>query len=89
MGNATTDPLIGHRIVMIRPMMESEKELVGWVDETESGDKYAEDREWCAAGVAVLVLSNGATVFAACDPELNSGGHLVTACKGLLYDIFA
>ena len=89
MGNTTTDPLIGHRIVMIRPMVESEKELVGWVDETASGDEYAEDREWCADGVTVLVLSNGATVFAACDPELNSGGHLVTTHRGELYDIFA
>ncbi len=89
MSNTTTDPLIGHRIVMIRPMVESEKELVGWVDETASGDEYAEDREWCADGVTVLVLSNGATVFAACDPELNDGGHLVTACKGNLYDIYA
>ena len=88
MGNATTDPLIGHRIIMIRPMVESEKKLVGWVDETASGDKYAEDRECCAAGVAVLVLSNGATVFAACDPELNDGGHLVTTHRGKLYDIF-
>ncbi len=89
MSNTTTDPLIGHRIVTLRPMVESEKELVGWVDETASGDEYAEDREWCADGVTVLVLSNGATVFAACDPELNDGGHLVTACKGNLYDIYA
>ena len=89
MSNTTTDPLIGHRIVMVRPMVESEKELVGWVDETASGDKYAEDRERCADGVTVLVLSNGATVFASCDPELNDGGHLVTACKGNLYDIYA
>ena len=74
---------------MIRPMVQSEKELVGFVDETDSGDKYAEDREWCADGVAVLVLSNGATVFATSDPELNNGGHLVTACKGNLYDIYA
>ncbi len=89
MSNTTTDPLIGHRVVTLRPMVESEKELVGWVDETASGDEYAEDREWCADGVTVLVLSNGATVFAACDPELNDGGHLVTACKGNLYDIYA
>lgn len=89
MSNATTDPLIGHRIIMIRPMVESEKKHVGWVDETASGDEYAEDREWCADGVAVLVLSNGASVFAACDPELNNGGHLVTTHRGNLYDIFA
>ena len=89
MGNATTDPLIGHRIIMIRPMVESEKKLVGFVDETDSGDKYAEDREWCADGVAVLVLSNGATVFATSDPECNNGGHLMTTHRGELYDIFA
>ena len=85
--NATTEPLIGHRIIMVRPMVQSEKELVGFVDETASGDKYAEDREWCADGVAVLVLSNGATVFATRDPEGNSGGHLMTVQKGDLYDI--
>jgi hypothetical protein len=79
MSNETTDPLIGHRIIMIRPMVESEKKLVG----------FAEDRERCADGVTVLVLSNGATVFATSDPELNNGGHLVTACKGNLYDIYA
>ena len=88
MGNATTDPLIGHRIIMIRPMVESEKKLVGWVDERSDCDQWGEDRECCAAGVAVLVLSNGATVFAACDPELNDGGHLVTTHRGELYDIF-
>ncbi len=74
---------------MIRPMVESEKKLVGFVDERSDCDQWGEDREWCADGVAVLVLSNGATVFATSDPELNNGGHLVTACKGELYDIFA
>ena len=90
MGNATTDPLIGHRIIMIRPMVQSEKELAGWVDGlTDGRSKYAEDRECCAAGVAVLVLSNGATVFATSDPECNNGGHLMTTHRGKLYDIFA
>lgn len=83
MSEATVNPLIGHKIINVRPMAESEKELAGFVK-----DEY-EDRECCADGVAVLVLSNGARVFALSDPEGNDGGHLVAALKGEMYDIFA
>ena len=77
-----SEVMVGHTVVQVRPMTKREREMVGFVK-----DEY-EDRECCAAGVAVLVLSNGATVFAACDPELNDGGHLVTTHRGKLYDIF-
>ena len=74
---------VGHTVVQVRPMTKREKEMVGFVK-----DEY-EDRECCASGVAVLVLSNGARVFALSDPEGNDGGHLVVAHRGVMYDIDA
>jgi hypothetical protein len=65
MPTKSKDPVVGHKIVEMRPMTTEEMKKEGWYDKAPT----------------VLVLSNGTKLYASRDDEGNGAGALFATTK--------
>ena len=66
-GDIMKDPLVGKKIVEIRPMTDEETEAEGW-------ETYADT-------ATVIILNNGTLIFASMDTEGNAPGVIFGVTK--------